>query len=102
MSMLFPCVVWWINLCGGYWVVLSGRELMRMIGVGIFFVSTMVMDKRRLISTKKMHKSRHILCLSMVPEGRADWVRLLGYCGYGMNTDLLRKWTCGEELRDEC
>ena len=29
--------------------------------------------------------------LSMVPEGRADWVRLLGYCGYGMNMDLLRK-----------
>ena len=36
---LFPCVVWWINLCGGSWVVLSGRELMRMIGVGISFVS---------------------------------------------------------------
>ena len=27
----------------------------------------------------------------MGPEGRADWVRLLGYCGYGMNTVLLRK-----------
>ena len=35
-SMLFLSVVWWINLCGGSWVVLSGRELMRMIGVGIF------------------------------------------------------------------
>ena len=39
MSMLFLSVVWWINLCGGSWVVLSGRELMRMIGVGISFVS---------------------------------------------------------------
>ena len=27
----------------------------------------------------------------MVPEGGADLVRLLGYCGYGMNTVLLRK-----------
>ena len=27
----------------------------------------------------------------MGPEGRADLVRLLGYCGYGMNTVLLRK-----------
>ena len=35
--MLFPCVVWWTNLCGGSWVVLSGRELMRMIGVGNIF-----------------------------------------------------------------
>ena len=24
-----PVRVWWINLCGGSWVVLSGRELMR-------------------------------------------------------------------------
>ena len=39
LHMLFLCVVWWINLCGGSWVVLSGRELMRMIGVGISFVS---------------------------------------------------------------
>ena len=30
-------------------------------------------------------------CLSMGTEGGADWVRLLGYCGYGMSTDLLRK-----------
>ena len=31
----------------------------------------------------KMRKSRHIVL--------SDLVRLLGYCGYGMNTDLLRK-----------
>ena len=37
MSMLFLSVVWWINLCGGSWVVLSGRELMRMIGVDTSF-----------------------------------------------------------------
>ena len=36
-STLFESVVWWINLCGGSWEVLSGRELMRMIGVGISF-----------------------------------------------------------------
>ena len=38
-SMPFLCVVWWINLCSGSWVVLSGRELMRMIDVGISFAS---------------------------------------------------------------
>ena len=31
-STLFLSVVWWINLCGGSWVVLSDREMMRMIG----------------------------------------------------------------------
>ena len=40
----------------------------------------------------KMAKSHVILCcLSMGPEPRADLVRLLGYCGYGMNTVPLRK-----------
>ena len=39
----------------------------------------------------KMQRSRHILLSFDGPEGRADLVRLLGYCGYGMNTDLLRK-----------
>ena len=39
MNMLFLCVVWWINLCSGSWAVLSGRELMRMNGVGVSFVS---------------------------------------------------------------
>ena len=38
-STLFLSVVLWINLCGGSWVVLSGREQMRMIGVGISFAS---------------------------------------------------------------
>ena len=39
----------------------------------------------------KMQRSRHIL-LSLDEARRAsDLVRLLGYCGYGMNTDLLRK-----------
>ena len=28
-----------INLCGGSWVVFSGRDLMKMIGVGISFVN---------------------------------------------------------------
>ena len=27
----------------------------------------------------------------MGPEGRMVWVLLLGYCGYGMNMDPLRK-----------
>ena len=35
-STLFLSVVWWINLCGGTWMVHSGRELSRLIGVGIF------------------------------------------------------------------
>ena len=30
-------------------------------------------------------------CLSMGPEGRADLVRLLECCGYGMSTVLLRQ-----------
>ena len=38
-STLFLSVVWWINLCGGSWVVHSGQELMRMIGLGISFAS---------------------------------------------------------------
>ena len=49
ISMLFPSVVWWINLCGGSWVVLSGRELMRMIGVGISFVSRTKLRTHMLI-----------------------------------------------------
>ena len=36
MSMLFLCVVWWINLCDGTWKAHYGRELMRLTGVGIF------------------------------------------------------------------
>ena len=39
----------------------------------------------------KIQKSRHIVPSFDGPEGRADLVRLLGYCGYGMNTVLLRK-----------
>ena len=40
----------------------------------------------------KMQKNHVILCcLLMEPEGRADLVRLLGYCGYAMSTVLLRK-----------
>ena len=38
-STLFLSVVWWINLCGGSLVVLSGQELMKMTGVGISFAS---------------------------------------------------------------
>ena len=38
---------------------------------------------RRLISTKKMHQSRHIvLSFDGARRERADWVRLLGYCGF--------------------
>ena len=38
-------------------------------------------------------KSHVILCcLSMVPEERVGLVRLLGFCGYGMNTVLVRKF----------
>ena len=46
---------------------------------------------RRLISTIKCNDHVIFCCLWMGPEGGADSVRLLGYCGYGMNTDLLRK-----------
>ena len=46
---------------------------------------------RRLISTLKCIHNVIFCCLSMGPEAGADLVRLLGYCGYGMNTDLLRK-----------
>ena len=45
MSMLFPCVVWSTNLCGGTWRVHFGRELTRLIGVGISSVSR---TKRRI------------------------------------------------------
>ena len=39
----------------------------------------------------KMQNHVIICCLSMGPEGRVGLVRLLGYCGYGMNTVFLRK-----------
>ena len=45
----------------------------------------------RLISTIKCKNHVMLCCLSMGPEGGADLVRLLGYCGYGMNMVLLRK-----------
>ena len=48
-SMLFLSVVWWINLCGGSWVALSGRELMRMIGVGISSASQTKLQTHMLI-----------------------------------------------------
>ena len=88
MSMLFLCVVWWFNLCGGSWVVLSGRELMRMIGVGhIFRESNKAADTHanRLMDNgdsgsgaqwmapdlhDKMQKSRHI-ALSF--DGERTW-----------------------------
>ena len=44
-SILCPCVVWLINMCGGTWVELSGRELMRPIGAGTFCES---MTKQRI------------------------------------------------------
>ena len=109
MSMLFLCVVWWINLCGGSWVVLSGRELMKMTGAGISFASRsklrthmligswilVILDLERngwrLISTIKCKNHVILCCHSMVPEGRADLVRLLGYCAYRMNSFFLRK-----------
>ena len=43
----------------------------------------------------KMQKNVILCCLSMGPEGRADLVRLLGYCGYGMNTVLFEKVSYG-------
>ena len=39
----------------------------------------------------KMKNHVILCCLSMGPEGGADLVRLLGSCGYGMNTVSLRK-----------
>ena len=48
-STLFLSVVWWINLCGGSWVVLSDRELVRMIGVGISFASQTKLQTHMLI-----------------------------------------------------
>ena len=44
-----------------------------------------------LISTIKCKNHVILCCLSMVPEGRVDLVRLLEFCGYGMNTVSLRK-----------
>ena len=42
-------VVWWTNLCGGSWVVLSGQELMKMTGVGISFASQTKLRTHMLI-----------------------------------------------------
>ena len=74
-----PVRVWWTNLCGGSWVVLSGQELMKMTGVGISFASqtklrthmligrwtTVILDPERngwrLIFTIK-YKNHIILC----------------------------------------
>ena len=39
----------------------------------------------------KMQKSRHIVLSFDGARRGADLVRLLGYCGYRMNTALLRK-----------
>ena len=39
----------WINLCCGSWVVLPGRELMIMIGVGISFASQAKLRTHMLI-----------------------------------------------------
>ena len=81
---------------------------MRTIGVGISFVSRTKLRTRTnwlmdnggsgpgaQWEAPDLHDKciNHVIfnCLSMGPEGGADWVRLLGYCGYGMNTDLLRK-----------
>ena len=33
----------------------------------------------------EIQKSRHIVLSFMGPEGKADLVRLRGFCGYGMN-----------------
>ena len=53
-----------------------------------------------LISIHDKCKTHVIMCcLLMGPEGGADLVRLLGYCGYGMNTALLRKSPMVEALR---
>ena len=48
-STLFLSVVWWINLCGGSWMVLSGQELMNMTGVGISFASPTKLRTHMLI-----------------------------------------------------
>ena len=39
----------------------------------------------------KIQKSRHIVLSFDGARRRSDLVRLRGFCGYGMNTDLLRK-----------
>ena len=110
MSMLFPCVVWWTNLCSGTWMVHHlGREFTRLIGVGISSVSrtkvrirwwTMkILDLersgKRLISTKNCTKHVTLFCLSMGPEGEMVWVLQLGYGGFAMNMNLLRKVSYG-------
>ena len=94
---------------------------MRMTGVGISSASRtklpihmqtgsrtmMILDLersgKRLNSTTKCTNHVTSCCLSMGPEGGADWVRLLGYCGYGMNMDPLRKSliVCAEERLSE-
>ena len=52
----------------------------------------------------KMQRSRHILAVfRWSQQGRADLVRLLGYCGYVRNTDLLRKSLMVDVcLSDDC
>ena len=48
-----------------------------------------------VVFRERTHRECACACLSMRPEGGADWVRLLGYCGYGMNTDLFEKVSHG-------
>ena len=49
---------------------------------------------------EKMHKTRHILCLSMGPEGEIIWVLLLGYCGYVIFGSFEKVFYGGRVLRN--
>ena len=102
MSMLFPCVEWWTNLCGWY---LEGtfrrcRHIFRESNKAAETHANWFMDNddsgpgaQWMAPDLRDKMQNHVMlcCLSMGPEGRADLVRLLGFNGYGMNTVLLRK-----------
>ena len=46
---------------------------------------------RHLISTKNYINTSHLVVFRWDQNERMVWVRLLGYCGYGISMDLLRK-----------
>ena len=100
---------WWINLCGGSWVVPSGQELMKNGWCRhIFRESNKASDihANRVMDNgdsglgaqwtafdlhDKIQKSRQIVLSVDGPDGEVDLVRLRGFCGYGMNMVSLRR-----------
>ena len=90
MSILFPCVVWWINLCGGSWVELFRsrtdendwcRYIFRESNEAADTRANWLMDNESfwiwsamdgaLISTIKCKNHVIVCCLSMGSEGES-------------------------------